>query len=156
VLDMRMPGLRGIDVVEALARDGSATRVLVPSAAQASAVVYAALAAGTAGYWSKDAERGAIAAVARGEKVLARGDEAEDLALARGQDGAVAVHLPRMDLGEDARLQRRVSMTAPAIAAQPFLSTATVNAHLAHLYDKLGVGDRSAAVAEAMRRGLLE
>lgn len=42
VLDMRMPGLRGIDVVEALARDGSATRVLVLSAAQASAVVCAA------------------------------------------------------------------------------------------------------------------
>ena len=66
VLDMRMPGPRGIDVVEALARDGSATRVLVLSAAQATAVVYAAV----AGYWSKDAERGAIAAVARGEKVL--------------------------------------------------------------------------------------
>jgi two-component system nitrate/nitrite response regulator NarL len=47
-------------------------------------------------------------------------------------------------------------MTAPAIAAQLFLSTATVKTHLAHLYDKLGVGDRSAAVAEAMRRGLLE
>jgi two-component system, NarL family, nitrate/nitrite response regulator NarL len=70
VLDMRMPGLRGIDVVEALPRDGSATRVLVLSAAQASAVIYAAVAAGAAGYWSKDAERGAIAAVARGEKVL--------------------------------------------------------------------------------------
>jgi two-component system, NarL family, nitrate/nitrite response regulator NarL len=47
-------------------------------------------------------------------------------------------------------------MTAPAIAAQLFLSTATVKTHLAHLYDKLGVGDRAAAAAEAMRRGLLE
>jgi two-component system nitrate/nitrite response regulator NarL len=47
-------------------------------------------------------------------------------------------------------------MTAPAIAAQRFLSTATVKTHLAHIYDKLGVGDRAAAVAEAMRRGLLE
>jgi two-component system, NarL family, nitrate/nitrite response regulator NarL len=63
---MRMPGLRGIDVVEALARDGSATRRLVLSAAPASAVVYVAVAAGAAGY----AERGAFAAVARGEKVL--------------------------------------------------------------------------------------
>ena len=74
VLDMRMPGLRGLDVVEALARDGSPTRVLMLSAALESSVVYAAVAAGAAGYWSKDAERDvicdAIAAVARGERVL--------------------------------------------------------------------------------------
>ena len=47
-------------------------------------------------------------------------------------------------------------MTAPAIGRQLFLSPATVKTHLGHLYEKLGVGDRAAAVAEAMRRGLLE
>ena len=36
------------------------------------------------------------------------------------------------------------------------LSTATVKGHLQTLYDKLGVSERAAAVAEAMRRGLLE
>jgi hypothetical protein len=47
----------------------------------------------------------------------ARGDEPEDLALARDQDGAVAVDLPRMDLGEDARLQRRVQAFSPRATA---------------------------------------
>jgi two-component system nitrate/nitrite response regulator NarL len=46
--------------------------------------------------------------------------------------------------------------TAPTIGQELFLSTATVKTHLAHLYEKLGVGDRAAAVAESMRRGLLE
>ena len=46
--------------------------------------------------------------------------------------------------------------SAPQIAEQLFLSTATVKTHLQRLYEKLGVSDRAAAVAEAMRRGLLE
>ena len=46
--------------------------------------------------------------------------------------------------------------SAPAIGTELYLSTATVKTHLAHLYEKLGVSDRAAAVAEAMRRGLLE
>ena len=47
-------------------------------------------------------------------------------------------------------------LSAPAIARELVLSTATVKTHLQHLYEKLGVSDRAAAVAEAMRRGLIE
>ena len=45
---------------------------------------------------------------------------------------------------------------APEIAERLGLSRATVRTHLQHLYEKLGVSDRAAAVAVAMRRGLLE
>ena len=41
-------------------------------------------------------------------------------------------------------------------AKRLFISESTVKTHLVHLYEKLGVSDRAAAVAEAMRRGLLE
>ena len=44
----------------------------------------------------------------------------------------------------------------PAIAKQLFLAPSTVKTHVQRLYEKLGVGDRAAAVAEAMRRGLLD
>jgi len=40
-------------------------------------------------------------------------------------------------------------------AACLFISEATVKTHLTHIYAKLGVGDRAAAVAEAFNRGLL-
>lgn len=43
-----------------------------------------------------------------------------------------------------------------AIAAAMYLSLSTVKTHVAHLYDKLGVHDRAAAVTAADRRGLLE
>jgi two-component system nitrate/nitrite response regulator NarL len=47
-------------------------------------------------------------------------------------------------------------MLAPEIGRHLYLSPATVKSHLQSLYEKLGVSDRAAAVAEAMRRGLLE
>jgi two-component system nitrate/nitrite response regulator NarL len=47
-------------------------------------------------------------------------------------------------------------LSAPAIAVELEISATTVKTHLAHLYEKLGVSDRAAAVAEGMRRGLLE
>ena len=45
--------------------------------------------------------------------------------------------------------------SAPEIAGELQISTATVKTHLRNLYEKLGVSERAAAVAEAMRRGLL-
>jgi two-component system nitrate/nitrite response regulator NarL len=47
-------------------------------------------------------------------------------------------------------------LTAPAIGRELSLSAATVKSYLQRLYDKLGVSDRAAAVAEGMRRGLVE
>ena len=47
-------------------------------------------------------------------------------------------------------------LSAPDIGKQIHLSTTTVKSHLHSLYEKLGVSDRAAAVAEAMRRGMLE
>jgi two-component system nitrate/nitrite response regulator NarL len=47
-------------------------------------------------------------------------------------------------------------LTAPEIGRRIHVSTATVKTHLQHLYEKLGVGERAAAVAQAMRRGLVE
>ena len=46
-------------------------------------------------------------------------------------------------------------LSAPQIAERLFLGTATIKTHLAHLYGKLGVSDRAAAVAVALRRGML-
>jgi two-component system, NarL family, nitrate/nitrite response regulator NarL len=133
--------------------------VLVLSGAIDSAAVYAAVAAGAAGYWSKDAERDAIcdaiAAVARGEQVL-------DPTL---QSGVFAeIHAREVDTvrpvltAREHEILRCIAQgkTAPTIGAELYLSTATVKTHLSHLYEKLGVNDRAAAVAEAMRRGLLE
>ena len=44
----------------------------------------------------------------------------------------------------------------PQVAADLMIGVSTVKTHTQRLYEKLGVSDRAAAVAEAMRRGLLE
>jgi ATP/maltotriose-dependent transcriptional regulator MalT len=46
-------------------------------------------------------------------------------------------------------------LSGPQIAEQLFVSPSTVKTHLEHIYDKLGVGDRAAAVATALRSGLV-
>jgi len=47
-------------------------------------------------------------------------------------------------------------LTIPAMAKELYLAPSTVKTHVQRLYEKLGVGDRGAAVAEAMRRKLLD
>ena len=47
-------------------------------------------------------------------------------------------------------------LSAPAIGRRLYLATATIKSHQARIYEKLGVSDRAAAVAAAMRAGLLE
>jgi ATP/maltotriose-dependent transcriptional regulator MalT len=47
-------------------------------------------------------------------------------------------------------------LSGPGIAEHLFLSPATVKTHFEHIYEKLGVGDRAAAVAQALRTGLFD
>lgn len=158
VLDLRMPDLDGVRVAAAVHRDALPTRVLLLSAFLEGPLVFEAVAAGAAGYLSKDATRAqiqdAIAAVARGQTVL--GSEAQTgLAAevrARGRPDRPSLTDREMEVLRHVAAGRG----APEIAGILFLSPATVKGHLQSLYEKLGVSERAAAVAEAMRRGLLE
>ena len=158
VLDVKMPGLDGLAVLNAVVRDALPTRVILLSAFLDGAVAFEAMAAGAAGYLSKEAERGriadAIAAVGRGETVLGpevQSGLAAEIRVRGAKDRPGLSEREREILGHVA-----AGRSAPQIAELLFLSTATVKSHLQSLYEKLGVSDRAAAVAEAMRRGLLE
>jgi two-component system, NarL family, nitrate/nitrite response regulator NarL len=158
VIDVKMPGLDGIKVANAVARDGLPTKVVLLSAFLDGSMAFDAVAAGAAAYLSKDADRrrilDTIAAVSRGETVLApeiQAGLAAEIRLRGAKD--------RPGLSERERQVLTLiadGKSAPEIGRMLFLSTATVKSHLQALYEKLGVSDRAAAVAEAMRRGLLE
>jgi two-component system, NarL family, nitrate/nitrite response regulator NarL len=159
VVDLRLPELDGVAIANAVARDALPTRVLVLSAFVEPQLVYEAMAAGAAGYFSKDADReavlDAIAAVARGESCVEPRLQSGlfDELRGRAQDGERPVLTPR----EHEILQLMAGgLSAPAIGRRLYLATATVKTHQSRVYEKLGVSDRAAAVAEAMRRGLLE
>ena len=159
VVDLRLPGLDGLEVLNAVRRDGLPTRILMLSASTEGPLVFEAVAAGAAGYLSKQADRtavcDAVAAIARGESVLDPGVQTG--LMAEVQSRGVAESRPVLTRRE-AEILRLIAdgRSAPDISRELFLSTATVKTHLGHLYEKLGVSDRAAAVAEAMRRGLLE
>jgi len=159
VIDVRMPELDGSDVLLALREEGLRTNVVFLSAFLDAKTVYDAVAAGAHAYLSKEAETHeivtAILAAARGETIL--GPEvqtglAEQIRLREENDLR-----PRLSDREHEVLKLIAQgMSAPEIAERIHLSTATVKTHLQHLYEKLGVSERAAAVAEGMRRGLVD
>lgn len=159
LLDYRMPGLDGAQVAAAVRRDELPTRVLLISAHDESAIVYSALQEGAAGFIPKESSRteliDAVLNCAKGRDVVAP-------SLAAGLVGEIQQRRSVSDTPTLSAREREVlaliasGKTIPAMAKELFLAPSTVKTHVQRLYEKLGVGDRGAAVAEAMRRKLLE
>ncbi len=158
VLDYRLPELDGVAVAHAIGRDKLPTRVLLLSAFTESGIVYKALQTGVSGFIPKDARReeivDAVLACARGENVL-------PLTIAAGLVSEIRMRATDDAPALTAREREVLKLTAegksvPEIARTLYLGATTVKTHLQHVYGKLGVSDRAAAVAEAMRRGLIE
>lgn len=158
VLDLKMPGMDGLKLARTLAADRLPTRLVILSAYVESSLVFEALAAGVRGFVSKDADRHdvceAILAVAAGEVVL---PPALHSGLAAEIQSRTRESQPALSAREGEVLALIAGgASAPQVARELHLSTGTVKTHLASLYEKLGVNDRAAAVAEAMRRGMLQ
>jgi len=158
LVDYQMPDLNGLDVVHAAVRDGLPTRVLFLSAITDSSIVFRALEEGAAGYLATDARRSqivdAVLAVAAGKTVVPpelAGALAGEIRLRATPSGPVLSERESQVLHAFAR-----GLSIPQTAAELFIGASTVKTHTQRLYEKLGVSDRAAAVAEAMRRGLLE
>ena len=159
VIDVRMPQLDGSDVLVALREEGLPTNVVFLSAFLDSKTVYDAVAAGANAYLSKEAETDeivtAILAAARGETIL--GPEVQTGLAEQIRFREENESRPRLSDREHEVLGLIAEgLSAPEIGERIHLSTATVKTHLQHLYEKLGVSERAAAVAEGMRRGLVD
>jgi two-component system, NarL family, nitrate/nitrite response regulator NarL len=156
VIDYRMPGLDADGVLEGLKEDSPPTRVLVLSAVTEAEHVLTVLELGAAGYLNKDSDRSviveAIERIAAGGTVM--GPDAQAAMLERVRSGGAAAS-PLTDREREVLALLAEGLTAPQIAERLVVGASTVKTHLKNLYAKLGVGDRAAAVAEGMRRGLL-
>lgn len=160
VLDIRMPGLDGTQVLAAMRAEGLVTEVLFLSAFMEPELAYKTVAAGAKGYLSKESSRQevceAIVSIARGGTAFASEAQA-GLAQQIQERERGGGSPPRLTDREQEVLQLVAQgFSAPDIGKHIHLSTTTVKSHLHSLYEKLGVSDRAAAVAEAMRRGMLE
>jgi DNA-binding NarL/FixJ family response regulator len=154
LMDLRMPGVGGVDAIKELRALRHPARVLVLTTYDADRDVLPAIAAGATGYLLKDAPRDelirGVRAAYRGQSVLA--PSVAGTLMGRAGTRPLDALSPR-----EIEVLRLVAAGATnrSVARQLFVSEATIKTHLVHLYTKLGVRDRAAAVATAYERGLL-
>lgn len=154
LMDLRMPEQDGVSAIQEIREMDKPPHILVLTTYDSDADIVRAVEVGATGYLLKDAPRRelfrAIEAVARGESVLA--------------PAAASVLMDRMRAPAEENLSGReievltlVSRgnSNKEIAKALHISTATVKTHLIHIFGKLGVDDRTAAVTVALERGIL-
>jgi DNA-binding NarL/FixJ family response regulator len=155
LMDLRMPRMDGVAAITLLRDKGNEARILVLTTYDTERDVLPAIKAGATGYLLKDTPRDdlyrAVRSAARGEAVLSPSVATTLLGQVRAPTQATDP-LSQREL-EVLGLVARGSTNREA-AAKLFISEATVKTHLLHVYAKLGVKDRAAAVAVAFERGL--
>ena len=154
LMDLRMPGLDGVGAIKAIKAHRPSSRIIVLTTYDSDADILRAIEAGATGYLLKDAPREelfcAIRAAARGDTVLAPAVAAR--LITRMRDPA--------DESLSAREIEVLQLVATGagnkeIGKSLHISTATVKTHLIHIYGKLGVDDRTAAVTTALEKGII-
>jgi DNA-binding NarL/FixJ family response regulator len=154
LMDLRMPQMGGVEAITRLRATCPDVRVLVLTTFDTDSDVLPAIEAGATGYLLKDAPREellrAVRSAYRGESVLSPAVAGRLMGrVRRPADGTLSKREREvLALVADGTTNREA-------ARRLFVSEATIKTHLLHIYDKLGVRDRAAAVGEAYKRGLL-
>ena len=154
LMDLRMPEMDGVTAIRAIRIEAPATRVIVLTTYDTDADILLAIEAGAAGYLLKDAPREELF---RGIRAAARGAQALAPAIAARLSGR------KLDADRSALSSREVEVlqrvaagaSNKEVGAELSISEATVKSHLLHIYQKLAVSDRTAAVTKALDRGII-
>lgn len=153
LMDLHMPVLDGPGATAELARLVPDTRVLVLTTFDTDTDIIRAIEAGATGYLLKDTPReqlvDAVRRAAAGETVLAPPVAARLMRRMRDRDFELTAREIQVLEGVSRGLSNA------GIGGELFVSEATVKTHLLHIFEKLGVGDRTAAVTLALERGIL-
>ena len=159
LLDLNMPDMDGIEVLQRTRRIAPSTRVLILSGIHADARVYATVEAGVDGYIVKDATTAELVAAIR---TVAAGDVYFHPLITRALTNYVSG--PAQPASMEQQLTSRelqvlqliaTSATNKAIASQLHLSEETVRTHVKNILRKLDQPTRTQAVFEGIRRGLI-
>ena len=154
LMDLRMPVMDGVTAIRQIKDSQPGVHVLVLTTYDSDADILPAIEAGATGYLLKDISReelySAVRATASGESMLA--------------PGVAARLIGRMRAPAEEQLSSRelevLQLVAEGdsnseIASRLHISQATVKSHLIHIFGKLGVSDRTAAVTVALQRGIM-
>jgi DNA-binding NarL/FixJ family response regulator len=154
LVDLQMPELDGVGAIREIRQLSPNTRILVLTTYDSDGDILRAVEAGATGYLLKDTPREelfrAIRSTARGDSVLSPSVASKLVGRARGP---VQQSLSAREIEVLTLVARGTGNKI--IAKDLRISEATVKTHLLHIFTKLGVDDRTAAVTVAMERGML-
>ena len=154
LMDLRMPGVDGVEAARQIRARHPGVQVLVLTTYDTDDDIVRAVEAGAVGYLLKDSPREelfrGVHAAARGESVLAATVASRLMGRMRAPAGQSlsAREVEVLMLVAEGRPNKEVARTL-------FISETTVKTHLAHIFTKLGVDDRTAAVTVALDRGII-
>ncbi len=155
LMDLRMPEMDGVTAISHIKTEYPETQILVLTTYESDADILRAIETGATGYLLKDAPRedlfGAIRLAAEGKSPLAPTVATRIMQRMRGDSEEEALSTREIEVLE---LVAR-GTSNKQIAKQLWVSETTVKSHMLHIFDKLGVADRTAAVTEALKRGIL-
>jgi DNA-binding NarL/FixJ family response regulator len=151
LMDLRMPNTDGVDAIRAIVSAHADARIIAVTSYEGDADIYRALEAGARGYLLKDMLGsdvvGAVRAAASGRRVIPPEIAAR-----------LAEFTPRQDLtARELEVLRLVAkgLRNRDIARAIGRTSETVKVHLKHVMEKLHVRDRTEAVIQAVRRGII-
>lgn len=152
VLDIQMPGMDGITATRKL-RETGGPPVLILTTYDTEADILAAIEAGALGYLLKDAPESAlheaVLATAQGRRTLS--PEVAAALMERVGKPQVALSAREIEILQELA----TGASNKELAKSLFISEATVKTHLVHIYQKLGVENRTAAINVARERKLI-
>ncbi|MDQ3637832.1 MAG: response regulator transcription factor, partial [Actinomycetota bacterium] len=154
LMDLRMPEMDGVTAIGHIKADYPDVNILVLTTYESDADILRAIETGATGYLLKDTPRkelfGAIRMVAEGKSPLDPGVATRLMQRMRGseEEGLSTREIEVLEL-----VARGTSNKE--IAKQLWVSETTVKSHMLHIFDKLGVTDRTAAVTAALKRGII-
>ena len=154
LMDLRMPVMDGVTAIRQIKDNQPGVQVLVMTTYDSDADILPAIEAGATGYLLKDTSRedlySAIRATASGDSVLAPGVAARLIGRMRApaEEQLSSRELEVLQLVAEGNSNSE-------IASRLHISQATVKSHLVHIFGKLGVTDRTAAVTVALQRGIM-
>lgn len=163
LMDIRMPGIDGLEATRRLTRELPATRVLIVTTFGRNEYVFEALRAGASGFLLKDAPPEELIAAVR---IIAAGDALLAPAITNAVITEFVRRSPRAQpspaldalTGREREVLQLVArgLANSEIAARLFISEATIRTHIGHVLTKLGLRDRVQAVIYAYETGMLQ
>jgi DNA-binding NarL/FixJ family response regulator len=154
LMDLRMPGMDGVTAIREIKAALPKTNILVLTTYDSDVDIVRAVEAGATGYLLKDTPREelfrAVRSAAKGESVLAPTVAARLMTRMRApaEENLTAREIEVLELVSKGNSNKQVARSL-------HISTATVKTHLIHIFDKLGVKDRTSAVTAALEKGIL-